>query len=65
MSTTLTPAASKYTRHADVASATANACFDQLEQELVAARNAGNQDRVHAALRDLQKLVSAFHRLHL
>lgn len=62
---TITPSASKYTKHANVSSTTANACLDQLEQEIVAARNVGNQSRVHLALRELQKLAIALHDLHL
>jgi hypothetical protein len=65
MSVTLTPTAAVYTKHAAVASTTANACFDQLEQELIAARNVGNSQRVHRALRDLASLVRSFRELHL
>lgn len=65
MSVTLTPAASSYTKHAAVVSPTASASLDQLEQEMVAARNAGNQARVHAALRLLQQLATALKTLHL
>lgn len=65
MSVTMNPAASSYTKHAAVSSANLAASLNEIEVELVAARNAGNQGVVHQALRALQQLADLMKRLHL